>query len=109
MLRSFLLRMMEALQWAAKKKYLASPIRKEATKKILLGVFVAFVLLIVPYVLLSLNYLLSASDDVSPFWSHLTFYTAVISGGLGAFFSRLIVLQRDWPNMALEEVCLHNE
>jgi hypothetical protein len=108
-LRSFLLRMMEALQWAAKKKYLASPIRKEATKKILLGVFVAFVLLIVPYVLLSLNYLLSASDDVSPFWSHLTLYTAVISGGLGAFFSRLIVLQRDWPNMALEEVCLHNE
>jgi hypothetical protein len=108
-LRAFLLRAMEALQWAAKKKYLASPIRKEATKKILLGVFVAFVLLIIPYVLLSLNYLVSASDDISPLWSHLTLYTAVISGGLGAFFSRLIVLQRDWPNMALEEVCLHNE
>jgi hypothetical protein len=108
-LRAFLLRVMEALQWAAKKKYLASPIRKEATKKILLGVFVAFVLLIIPYVLLSLNYLVSASDDISPLWSHLTLYTAVISGGLGAFFSRLIVLQRDWPNMALEEVCLHNE
>jgi hypothetical protein len=108
-LRAFLLRAMEALQWAAKKKYLASPIRKEATKKILLGVLVSFVLLIIPYVLLSLNYLLSESDDVSPLWSHLTLYTAVISGALGAFFSRLIVLQRDWPTMALEEVCLHNE
>jgi hypothetical protein len=105
-LRAFLLRVTEALQWAAKKKYLASPIRKEATKKILLGVFGAFLMLIVPYVLLSFNY---KSGNVSPWWSHLTLYTAVISGGLGAFFSRLIVLQRDWPNMSLEEVCLHNE
>ncbi len=108
-LRAFLLRTMEALQWAAKKKYLASPIQKEATKKILFGVLVSFVLLIIPYVLLSLNYLVSASDDVSPFWSHLALYTAVISGALGAFFSRLIVLQRDWPTMSLEEVCLHND
>jgi hypothetical protein len=105
-LRAFLLRVTEALQWAAKKKYLASPIRKEATKKILLGVFGAFVMLIVPYVLLSLNFKAGA---VGAWWSHLTLYTAVISGGLGAFFSRLIVLQRDWPNMSLEEVCLHNE
>jgi hypothetical protein len=46
---------------------------------------------------------------VGPWWSHLTLYTAVISGGLGAFFSRLIVLQRDWPNMSLKKWCLHNE
>jgi hypothetical protein len=104
--RNFLLRAMEMLQRAAKQKYLASPIRKEATKKILLGVFVAFLMLIVPYVLLSLNY---DDGEVGPWWSHLMLYTAVVSGGLGAFFSRLIVLQRDWPTMALEEVCLHNE
>ena len=108
-LRAFLLRVIEALQWAAKKKYLASPIRKQATKKILLGVFGAFVMLIMPYLLLSLNYSVSTSEFVSPWWSHLTLYTAVVSGGLGAFFSRLIVLQRNWPNMPLEEVCLHNE
>src|SRR5258708_591643 len=103
---AFLLGVTEAVQWAAKKKYLASPIRKEATKKILLGVFGGFVMLIIPYVLLSLNF---KSGEVGAWWSHLTLYTAVISGGLGAFFSRLILLQRDWPNMSLEEVCLHNE
>jgi hypothetical protein len=108
-LRAFLLRLVEALQWSAKKKYLATPIRKEATKKILLGVLGAVILLILPYMLLTANYSVSTSEFVSPWWSHLTLYTAVISGGLGAFFSRLIVLQRNWPNMPLEEVCLHNE
>ena len=101
---------MEALQWAAKKTYLARPIRKDATKKILFGVFTAFLLLIIPYLLLSrqLSHVV-LRRLVSRWWSHLALYTAVISGALGAFFSRLIVLQRDWPNMALEEVCLHNE
>jgi len=108
-LRAFLLRIIEALQWTAKKKFLANPIRKQATKKVLSGVFGAFVLLIIPYLLLSLNYSLSTSEFVSPWWSHLTLYTAVVSGGLGAFFSRLIVLQRNWSTMLLEEVCLHNE
>jgi hypothetical protein len=109
-LRAFLLRVIEALQWAAKKKYLASPIRKQATKKILFGVLGAFTLMIAPYLLLSLNYSLHPTGDfVSPWWSHLTFYTAVISGGLGAFFSRLIVLQRNLPTMSLEEVVSANE
>lgn len=107
-LRAFLLRLMETLQWAAKKTYLARPIRKDATKKILICVFTAFLLLIVPYLLLTVNYH-SSGELVSRWWSHLALYTALISGALGAFFSRLIVLQRDWPNMALEEVCLHNE
>jgi hypothetical protein len=107
-LHAFLLRLMEALQWAAKKTYLVRPIRKDATKKILVCVFTAFLLLIIPYLLLSANYR-SSGELVSRWWSHLALYTAVISGALGAFFSRLIVLQRDWPNMPLEEVCLHNE
>ena len=36
-------------------------------------------------------------------------YTALVSGLLGAFFSRLIAIQRDWPRMTLDEVFLHCE
>ena len=52
MLRMFLLRIMETLHWSAKKKHLAGPIQKEGAKIILSGVFVAFLLIVAPYILL---------------------------------------------------------
>jgi hypothetical protein len=107
-LRALLLRVIEALQWAAKRKYLERPIRKEATKKTLIGLLAAFLFLVAPYVLLSLDYT-SGAEPVSRWWSHLALYIALISGALGAFFSRLILLQRDWSNLALHEVCFHSE
>lgn len=104
-LRMFLLRVMEALHWTAKKKYLARPIRKEATKIILYCVLISFFLLIAPYVLL--NYWGSA--QVGKWWSLFALYTALTSGLLGAFFSRLITMQRRWGKMTLDEVFLHRE
>lgn len=106
-LRAFLLRLIEAHQWAAKKEYLARPVRKAATKKVILGVFITFLLLVVPYLLLSADF--RQTRPLNPLWTHLALYTALISGALGAFFSRLMLLQRDWSKMTLEEVCLHNE
>ncbi len=111
-LRSFLLRAIEALQWTAKRRYLAQPLRQQATKKILVCVLVTFILLVAPYVMLSLDYeatLHSADKMVSPMWSHLGLFTALMAGCLGAFFSRLMMLQRNWPNMALEELCSNTE
>jgi hypothetical protein len=111
-LRSFLLRAIEALQWTAKRRYLAQPLRQQATKKILVCVLVTFILLVAPYVMLSLDYettLHSADKMVSPMWSHLGLFTALMAGCLGAFFSRLMLLQRNWPNMALEELCSNTE
>ena len=107
-LRAFLVRLIEAVQWTAKKRYLVKPICKEATKKALMGVLVAFLCLIVPYVAMGFDYK-SESELVSPLWSHFALYTAVFSGALGAFFSRLIALQRDWPHMGLDEASLHND
>ena len=105
MLRVFLVRVLEALHWSAKKKYLARPIRKEATKIILSCVIVSFLLIIAPYLLLNF----APPDEVSKWWSLFALYTALTSGLLGAFFSRLIWVQRHWADMSLDEVFLHRE
>jgi len=105
LLRAFLLRVLEAIQWNAKKKYLAQPIRKEATKNILYCVLIAFLLVIAPYVILNFW----GADEIGKWWSLFALYTALASGLLGAFFSRLITVQRSWNVMTLDEVFLHRE
>jgi hypothetical protein len=103
MLRSFLVRVMEALHWNAKKKYLARPIRKQATKIILYGVIISFVLLVAPYILLNFG------SGQGKWWSLFALYTALTSGLLGAFFSRLIRIQRGWADLTIDEVFVQRE
>ena len=105
-MRDHLLRIMESLHWSAKKKYLARPIRIEATNRIVLGMLVSFLLLVTPYILLNFDY---ATEDVSKWWSVFALWTALTAGLLGAFFSRLISIQGQWANLTLDEVFLHRE
>ena len=105
MLRSFLLRVMEALHWNAKKKYLARPIRKEATKKILYCVLIAFLFVVGPYVILNFW----GPGDIGKWWSLFALYIALTSGLMGAFFSRLIAVQRHWGDFTLDEVFQQRE
>ncbi len=105
LLRAFLLRVLEARHWHDKRKYLARPIRKTATKIILLGVIISLVALLVPYGVLNF----SAGADLGPWWSLFALYTALTAGLMGAFFSRLTTIHRDWSNMNLEDVFLHRE
>ena len=106
-LRSLLLRVMELLHWHAKRRNLSRPIRKEATKNILWCMIVAFVLAVAPYLLINVDFI--EGHELSRWWSLFALYTALVSGLLGAFFSRLIKMQRDWSNMSLDEVFLHRE
>jgi hypothetical protein len=106
LLRAFLLRIMEALHWKAKKTYLARPIRIEATNRIVLGMLVSFLLLVAPYVVLNIDF---ARPEISKWWSMFAIYTALTAGLLGAFFSRLISIQAQWANLTLDEVFLHRE
>ena len=85
MLRSFLLRVMEVLHWNAKKKHLARPIRKEATKNILLCGIVAFLLAITAYVAINVDFV--EGLQLSKWWSLFALYTALVSGLLGAFLA----------------------
>jgi hypothetical protein len=111
-LRAFLLRLMELLHRHEKEKYLARPIRKQATRNLLLCVLGTFGLLVLPYVLLTADYGHAEPDEVlkmSKWWSQFALYTALMSGLLGALFSRLLLLQRDWSTMPLDEVFLHRD
>ena len=105
-LRSLLLRIMERLHWHAKKRFLSRPIRKQATKNILWCMLAAFLLAILPYIAIWLD---SGTRTFSAYWTLFALYTALVSGLLGAFFSRLLTIQRDWGNMSLDEVFLHRE
>lgn len=107
-LRAFLLRVMELLHRIEKEKYLARPIRKQATRNLLLCVIGAFVLVVLPYVLLTIDFG-HEGLKMSRWWSQFALYTALMSGLLGAFFSRLLMLQRDWSTMPLDEVFLHRD
>ena len=102
-LRSLLLRIMERLHWHAKKRNLSRPIRKQATKNILWCMLAAFLLSILPYLAIWLD------SRVSSYWTLFALYTALVSGLLGAFFSRLLTIQRSWGNLSLDEVFLQRE
>ena len=106
-LRSLLLRIMERLHWHAKKRYLSRPIRKQATKNILWCMLAAFLVAVLPYIAIWLDF--HGERALSGYWTLFALYTALASGLLGAFFSRLLTVQRDWANMSLDEVFLHRE
>jgi hypothetical protein len=107
MLRVFLLRVLEAIHWQDKQKYLARPIRVQATNRILFCLLVSFALLIAPFGLLVFDF--NTGGFVNKFWSLLPLYTALTAGLLGAFSSRLYGIQRQWANMNLDEVFLQRE
>ncbi len=46
---------------------------------------------------------------VTSVWSLFALWTALTAGLLGAFFSRLISINRQWGNMPLDEAFLHRE
>ena len=104
-LRMLLLRAMEALHWHAKRKYLSRPMQKEGTKIVLQGVFVAFALIIAPYIFLNF----AGNESIGKWWSVFALYTALTSGLMGAFFSRLVDAQRRGGTFTLDEVFLQRE
>jgi len=99
-LRLFLLRVLEAVHCHAKEEQLAGPIRLQATNRILKCLLLSFFLLVIPNLLLNFDSITAPSN----FWSLFALYTALSAGLLGAFTSRLNVIQRQWAKMSLNEV-----
>lgn len=119
-LRDFLLRVMEQVHWHSKRKYLARKVRGQATRKTLLLGLVALVLALWPYFLplsgaqaptqrVDFPLRLAAQGLGTAFSSYdlsslFALYTSIAFGFLGALFSRLITLQRQWSAFALDEL-----
>ena len=98
--RSLLLDIIEETHWDIQRKFYSRPIRKQATRRIVLIGMCAFVLLIVPYVLI---YGLTATGHIRSIerWSWIPLYSALTAGLFGALFSRLLYLQQRWDTLTI--------
>jgi len=104
--RDFLVRALESLQWFYRTQDLARGIYIQATKVILIYGFLAMALAVAPYV--ALAFFTNASGVWARLWEIFPLYTALSTGFLGAFFSRLILLQRNL-NISLDDILLQKE
>jgi hypothetical protein len=98
LLRNLASSVIEEMQWEAKKKYVAIPLRRKATHRIILAGLVSFALFMIPYIGSLVGLWRQADTSLLPIW------TALSSGLLGAFFSRLLDIQRNIDILTLEEV-----
>jgi hypothetical protein len=67
MLNACLLRVMEAVQWNEKKKYLVRDLHVQATRRVLYGLLVSFVVLVLPYVAIHLDF--KSGGFASTWWT----------------------------------------
>lgn len=88
--------LLEEIQWETKKKYVAIPLRRQATQRIIIAGLIGFVLFLAPYVAHLLG------SDFRP--GLLALWSALSAGLLGAFFSRLWFIQGNFDKLTLEEV-----
>jgi hypothetical protein len=117
--RNFLLQALEEIHWNSKRKHIRQMVRSQASRRTLILAVVALVIALAPYFFLP-----NVGTSVRPasfaslepyiftvalfggdgFWTHFALYTSVTFGFLGALFSRLITLQKQWTDMALDEL-----
>jgi hypothetical protein len=107
-LREFLSRILEIVHRKSKKKYLARPLRIQATNRLIFCLLVSFALMIGPYIWLIWDYH-EGGLSTKQLWPLFTLYTAVTAGLLGAFSSRLKGIQRQWANMSLDDMFLQSD
>jgi hypothetical protein len=107
-LRTFLSRILEIVHRKDKKKYLARPLRINATNRLIFCLLASFGLMIAPYLWLIWDYN-ADTMGTNHSWTLFTLYTAVTAGLFGAFFSRLKGIQRQWTNMSLDEMFLQRD
>src|SRR5258707_3338363 len=86
--RALLLRILEAVHWNAKKKYLARPLGGQAATRILICLLTSLVLLIAPYGFLISDY--ATDGSVHKVWSLFALYTALTAGLLGRLLQSFV-------------------
>jgi hypothetical protein len=119
--RDFQLEILEAIHWHGRRKHVARKLRSQATRRTLMFGLLALLAVLIPWFLVSASAVAPTKaaqvvstrmKDVLPisFWTEdgsgkqFALYTSLMFGFLGAIFSRLITLQRQWQIMALDEL-----
>jgi len=100
-IRAFLLQILEEIHWDVQRKYCSRPIRKSATRRIVMLGMVAFLFLIAPYFAMYFDYQTSGNIKSVEAWSWLPLYSSLTAGLFGALFSRLLYLQQRWDTLTI--------
>ena len=107
-LRALLLEILEETHWTNQRKFYARPIQKRATRRIVWAGLLSFVLFMLPYVWIYIdiyNHESGAARDVpAELLIGLPFYTALTAGLFGAYFSRLLYIQKFASSMSVGEL-----
>lgn len=98
--RSLLLETLEETHWTVQRKFYSRPIRKSATTRIVCFGMAAFLLFLLPHLLLYYSVWHEKSDPIAS-WAWLPIYTAATAGLFGALFSRLLYLQSKWDTLTI--------
>jgi hypothetical protein len=94
---------LEKIQWEAKKKYLAAPFKKFAIHRIVGAGLLSFIVFMAPYIVFCLSRALGFDPHLSS-WAWLALWNVLSAGLMGAFFSRLLYIQRGSETLGLEEL-----
>jgi hypothetical protein len=96
------LSILEEVQWDARKKYLAIPLRRTAMHRVLWASLLSFSLFAMPYLAILLFPAFFLQDIQSS--AGMILWTVLTSGLMGAFFFRLIDTQGKIERLTLEEL-----
>ncbi|CCE05653.1 membrane hypothetical protein [Bradyrhizobium sp. STM 3843] len=120
-LRDFQLDVLEAIHWHSRHKHIARKLRSQATRRTLSFGLAALLVVLISWFVASANVAVPtkaaqlaslAPDNVlsAGFFTQdsgekqFALYTALMFGFMGAIFSRLLTLQRQWDVMTLDEL-----
>lgn len=97
------LTVLERVQWNRTERFNAVPLRHGAVHRLIASGLVSFALFALPYAWVAVA---SLSPRVVPLrdGSSLALWTALTAGLLGAFFSRLLTVQKGFGTLTLEEI-----
>jgi hypothetical protein len=104
-LRSFLLELVEEIQYFHTREHSLRPLKKKLAVRIAFIGLLAFTAMLYPYLHAYWNIWYSSNDELSlEGWASLPLYTAVTAGLFGACFSRLHFLQAHWDEIPYGEI-----
>jgi hypothetical protein len=98
--RSLLLETLEEIHRTVQRKFYSRPIRKNATTRIVCFGMAAFLLFLLPYLVLYYSIWHGNGDPIGK-WAWFPIYTAATAGLFGALFSRLLYLQSNWDALTI--------
>ncbi|NEJ15744.1 hypothetical protein GR211_00045 [Rhizobium leguminosarum] len=109
-LRSLLIDIIQGIQWQLTRKYAFRNLQREATRKIIYAAAASFALFLLPYIAIFFVYWEHDGNlDEIRNWIGLPLLTALAAGLFGAYFSRLLYLQKNWSLLEYDELAAAGE